>query len=791
MEAEFAGGDQQLRGQTVKAQEAANQPGKATSVVVQQSKVSADECKPWSADILKMTTMIKSLATSVDKIHKKLVKNEERKEHVVAQTAEVVPPLRVVDGNLQDPGQQQRQQQPPWWKHKTEGFKPRGFKPQFLRRVNITPTGCYRCGEEGHFAWECMSERLPTVPRMDMPVQQQQQVAAPTSPESGNGGGMLRGPPWVSPLSGQRSTLFQDIKGLGPKPNVVEEMLQDVLRNYEEYQARIQLELFSLLGARGEVAPLLAAGTMTKQGIPILNPDPLARLIGWWNEADICVNGLNVRALLDTGAQVTSMSDVLCARLGLRIYKLKGIAMEGTGGICIEYVGYTKIHVALPECSKRPDSSFTFSVPAIVLKELEYQKEVPVTLGVTALEGLLSQMLLEEIQGLDEAWRLCHAAQVVTDKLHAKQASIVNDLTCVVQRVSVLKRQVIPPGQSRAIWCSAHTNQLTHKVNVVVDRDELSVLPVGIQVVPTYTMVTPGSMRVRVMVHNHAKHSVILKKRFPLAAIKAANLIPDAVHEEQWAKLYAQAVGVATQEAPRKEREWPLSEISLEKADVLTTEQRKQVEALLVEFGDVFSRSNIYDLGKADHVEHDIKVMDERPFKQRYHTIPPHLYEEVRKHIQEMLDVGVITKLYSPWVSPVVLVWKKDKGLRICIDYRKLNARTVRDSYTLPRMDEILNKLHGSRYFSALDLKWGYWQVPLTQAAREMTAFTVGPLGFYEFLRMPFGLTNAPSTFQWLMETAFNEVHLSWILIYLDDIIIPSSTVDEQISRLRLVFQKL
>ncbi len=153
--------------------------------------------------------------------------------------------------------------------------------------------------------------------------------------------------------------------------------------------------------------------------------------------------------------------------------------------------------------------------------------------------------------------------------------------------------------------------------------------------------------------------------------------------------------------------------------------------------------------------------------------------------------MGVITKSYSPWVSPVVLVRKKDKGLRICIDYHKLNAHTVRDSYTLLHMDEILNKLHGSRYFSALDLKWGYWQVPLTQAAWEMTAFTVGPLGFYEFLHMPFGLTNAPSTFQRLMETAFNEVHLSWILIYLDDIIILSSTVDEQIARLRLVFQKL
>ena len=109
----------------------ADQPGKATSVVVQQSKVSADECKPWSADILKMTTMIKSLATSVDKIHKKLVKNEDRKERVVTQTTEVVSPPLVRDGNSSNPGSQQRQQQLPWWKRKTEGFRPRGFNPGF------------------------------------------------------------------------------------------------------------------------------------------------------------------------------------------------------------------------------------------------------------------------------------------------------------------------------------------------------------------------------------------------------------------------------------------------------------------------------------------------------------------------------------------------------------------------------------------------------------------------------------------------------------------------------------
>ncbi len=156
---------------------------------------------------------------------------------------------------------------------------------------------------------------------------------------------------------------------------------------------------------------------------------------------------------------------------------------------------------------------------------------------------------------------MCHVAQVVADKLHARQANVVNVLMHVAQCVSVLKQQIVPPGQSRAVWCSAHTNQLSHKVNVVVDQDEMSVLPVGIQVVPTYTMLTPSLVQVRILVHNHAKHSVILKKCSPLAALEAANLIPEALHKERWTKLYAQAVCVGMQEAPNREHEWPPSEI--------------------------------------------------------------------------------------------------------------------------------------------------------------------------------------------------------------------------------------
>ena len=138
-----------------------------------------------------------------------------------------------------------------------------------------------------------------------------------------------------------------------------------------------------------------------------------------------------------------------------------------------------------------------------------------------------------------------------------------------------------------------------------------------------------------------------------------------------------------------------------------------------------------------------------------------------------------------------MLVRKKDGSLRFCIDLRRLNARTIKDAYSLPRIDETLDCLGGAAIFTSLDLKSGYWQVEMDEESKPFTAFTVGPLGFYECERMPFGLTNAPATFQRLMESCLGELHLSWCIIYLDDIIIFSKSPEEHLVRLKGVFDKL
>ena len=197
------------------------------------------------------------------------------------------------------------------------------------------------------------------------------------------------------------------------------------------------------------------------------------------------------------------------------------------------------------------------------------------------------------------------------------------------------------------------------------------------------------------------------------------------------------------------------------------------------------------DLGRTDLVKHHIELSNYTPIKDRYQRIPPHQYEDFRKHLKEMLEIGAIRRSNSPWASPVVLVRKKDGSLRFCIDLRKLNARTVKDAYSLPRIEDALDSLNGACIFTSLDLKSGYWQVELDDHSIPLTAFTVGPLGFYECIRMPFGLTNAPATFQHLMESCLGELHLHWCIIYLDDIIIFSRTPEDHIERLEGVFEKL
>lgn len=136
------------------------------------------------------------------------------------------------------------------------------------------------------------------------------------------------------------------------------------------------------------------------------------------------------------------------------------------------------------------------------------------------------------------------------------------------------------------------------------------------------------------------------------------------------------------------------------------------------------------------------------------------------------------------------MVRKKNGDIRLCIDYRKLNLQTVKDAYPLPNLEESLSALAGSKWFSVLNLKSSYYQIEMDEADKAKTAF-VTPMGFWEFNRMPQGVTNAPSTLQRLMKKSMGDLHLKEVLVFLDDLIVFSDTLDEHEQRLLRVLHRL
>ena len=198
-------------------------------------------------------------------------------------------------------------------------------------------------------------------------------------------------------------------------------------------------------------------------------------------------------------------------------------------------------------------------------------------------------------------------------------------------------------------------------------------------------------------------------------------------------------------------------------------------------------------MGHTNTTKHKIvlKDLDTPPFKERFHRIPPPQLDEVREHLKLMLDAGVIQPSNSPCCNAVVLMRKKDGSLRFCIDFRKLNSLTVKDSHLLPHICETLESLTGDAHYLTFDMNSGFWQVPMDEESKQYTAFTLGSMGLYECESMPFGLCNALPTFQRLMQNCLGELNLTYCLIYLDDLIVFSKMPEEHLWRMSVVFDHI
>ena len=207
-------------------------------------------------------------------------------------------------------------------------------------------------------------------------------------------------------------------------------------------------------------------------------------------------------------------------------------------------------------------------------------------------------------------------------------------------------------------------------------------------------------------------------------------------------------------------------------------EFRKDIEHLILKNQELFASTDT-ELGHTKTVQMKIDTGDCSPIKMRPYRAPLNKREVIDKTVDEMLEAGIISRSRSPWSFPVVIVDKKDGSKRFCVDFRKLNQVTKRNSYPLPVIDDILALLGKSKYFSSLDLKSGYWQVSMNEHDNEKTAFACHR-GLFEFNVMPFGLSNAPAVFQELMAVVLQGIG-TFAIAYLDDILVFSPTLEDHL----------
>ena len=504
------------------------------------------------------------------------------------------------------------------------------------------------------------------------------------------------------------------------------------------------------------------------------------KLVGPANESFVSVEGKILSCLLDTGSMVSTISRSAYQQnfSDLTLHPLTELSVSGVNGASLPYYGFIEVAI------KCPFIDHEFDLPLLVVPDTAYNARVPVLVGTNILHHMC------ELGGSEltvpKPWKLAVTSLV------ASSDSVLCDVV-TTQPVTV------PPDSKTRVTGLCHGLSVFNKTCAMAETVPGARLPGDVIVVPTFLQLKGQKKeRVGVYLYNHSQRPVTIPGGTLVCQLSQADSVKskDEVvgslnstlqYNCQSDQSVLPFLDLASDRLPATS---PMTEHQselLKSIDLshLSLDTRSSLQSLFVRFDDVFSLKDI-DLGRANLVTHRIELSDTSPFKQRHRRIPPSMYQEVKNHLQQMLQAGVIRHSKSPWASNMVLVRKKCGGLRLCVDFRQLNGRTIRDSHALPRMEETFDCLAGAKYFTSLDLRSGYWQVELAEEHKCRTAFTAGPLGFYEFNVLPFGLCNAPSTFQRLMERCLQDIHLRECLVYLDDIIVFSSTIEEHIRRLEM-----